>query len=213
MKSALPDAEPAEIVREYGPFPGAPCIHGVTYDGRSIWFAAGEKLIAVSPDSGERVRSIDVPAKAGSAFDGRYIYQLADGFIQTIDPENGTIIARIASPAEASSGLAWAEGYLWIGDHNAGKVHQVEPATGTIVRTLSSDRFVTGVTWVQGELWHGAAKKDAPTELRRIDSQTGSVRRRLELPAGESISGIESDGADTLYCGGGDSGKLRAVRR
>jgi outer membrane protein assembly factor BamB len=209
----LPDSEPAEIVREYGPFPDAPHVHGVTYDGRSIWFAAGAQLIAIAPDSGERVRALAVPAKAGSAFDGRHLYQLADGFIQTIDPGTGEIIARVASPAEASSGLAWAEGYLWIGDHNTGKVHQVEPATGAIVRTLSSDRFVTGVTWVQGELWHGASKKDAPTELRQIDPATGSVRRRLEMPAGAYISGVESDGADVMYCGGGVTGKLRAVRR
>lgn len=213
MKSPLPGAEPAEIVREYGPFPDAPHVHGVTFDGRAIWFAAGQKLIAIAPESGERVRELNVPARAGSAFDGQHIYQLADGFIQTIDPASGEILARVKAPAEAPSGLAWAEGYLWVGDHNAGRVHQVEPKTGAIVRSLASDRFVTGVTWVQGELWHGATQKDAPTELRQIDPESGSVRRRLEMPAGEYVSGIESDGGDVIYCGGGVSGKLRAVRR
>jgi hypothetical protein len=213
MTDALPEVEPAEIVREYGPFPDAPHVNGVTFDGRSIWIATGQQLIAIAPDSGQRVRAIDVPAKAGSAFDGRYLYQIADGFILTIDPERGQIIARIAAPAEAPSGMAWAEGYLWIGDHRAGKVHQVEPASGVIVRTLCSDRFVTGVTWAQGELWHGATQEGSTSELRQIDPESGSVRRRLALPAGELLSGIESDGGDLIYCGGSRSGKLRAVRR
>jgi hypothetical protein len=27
----------AKIVREYGPFPGADRVHGVTYDGEHVW--------------------------------------------------------------------------------------------------------------------------------------------------------------------------------
>ena len=36
----------AEILREYGPFPGVGHVHGVTFDGRHVWFASGEKLNA-----------------------------------------------------------------------------------------------------------------------------------------------------------------------
>ena len=35
----------------------------------------------------------------------------------------------------------------------------------------------------------------------------------LTMPAGALISGLESDGADRFLCGGGQSGKVRAVRR
>ena len=37
-------ARAAEIVREYGPFPGLDHVHGVTYDGQHVWFAAGDTL-------------------------------------------------------------------------------------------------------------------------------------------------------------------------
>jgi hypothetical protein len=33
------------------------------------------------------------------------------------------------------------------------------------------------------------------------------------MPPGVSVSGLESDGGDQLFCGGGSSGKVRAVRR
>jgi len=52
----------AEIIREYGPFPGVEKVNGVTYDGRHAWFASGDKLNALDPESGTTVRSIDVAA-------------------------------------------------------------------------------------------------------------------------------------------------------
>ena len=41
----------AEIVHEYGPFPGTERVHGVSYDGQRVWFASGDKLNAFDPDS------------------------------------------------------------------------------------------------------------------------------------------------------------------
>jgi glutamine cyclotransferase len=207
-----PQPEPADVVREYGPYPDAPEVHGVSYDGQSIWFASGEALHAISPSSGQLQRSLSVPARAGTAFDGRYLYQLAGSVIQKIDPETGRVLAKLPAPAQNLSGMAWAEGYLWIGEYPARTIHQVDPETGAIVRSLQSDRYVTGVTWAQGELWHGTMQ-DSQSELRQIDPQDGRVLRRLALPAGALVSGLESDGADTLYCGGASSGKIRAVRR
>jgi glutamine cyclotransferase len=67
----------AEIIREYGPFPGVDRVNGVTYDGHRIWFAAGESLQAVDPKSGATLRSIEVAADAGTAFDGQHLYQIA----------------------------------------------------------------------------------------------------------------------------------------
>ena len=83
---------------------------------------------------------------------------------------------------------------------------------GAILRTIESNRFVTGVTWVEGELWHGTWEGDE-SELRRLDPATGEVLDRLEMPPGAGVSGLESDGGDRLFCGGGPSGKVRAVRR
>lgn len=204
----------AEIIKEFGPFPGAPGVHGVTYDGKVVWWAAGAKLNALDPASGEILRFLEVPAQAGTAFDGRHIYQIAGGRIQKIDPETGEVEATIPAPsADDNSGLAWAEGSLWIGQADAGKIHQLDPRTGAILRTIASDRFVTGVTWVDGELWHGTWEDDDESDLRRIDPQTGEVLECLAMPPGAGVSGLESDGHDRFFCGGGNSGKLRVVRR
>src|SRR5262245_47430511 len=200
----------AEVVREYG-FPGVDHVHGVTYDGQHVWFATGDKLNAFDPASGKLLRSIDVAAHAGTAFDGRHLFQLAEDRIQKIDPKTGRVLATIPAPG-GGSGLAWAEGALWVGQYRDRKIYQIDPATGAILRTIPSNRFVTGVTSGDGELWHGTWEADA-SELRRIDPRTGEVLETLEMPPGVNVSGLESNGGDLFFCGGGGTGKVRAVRR
>ncbi|MEO6236943.1 MAG: glutamine cyclotransferase [Vicinamibacterales bacterium] len=203
----------ADIVREYGPFPGVEHVHGVTYDGQDIWFAAGDTLNVLDPATGKMLRSIEVAAHAGTAFDGQHLFQLAEDRIQKIDPKTGCVIATIPAPGGGGdSGLAWAEGTLWVGQYRDRKIHQVDPETGAILRTIESNRFVTGVTWVEGELWHGTWEGDE-SDVRRVDPQTGEVLERLEMPPGVSVSGLESDGRDQFFCGGGRSGRVRTVRR
>src|SRR3982750_1322330 len=202
----------AEIVREYGPFPGGDQVGGVSYDGRYVWFAGGDTPNAVDPATGERVRTIDVAAHAGTAFDGKHLFQIADDRIQKIDAKTGRVLATIPAPVSGGSGLAWAEGFLWVGQHRERKIHQIDPETGAILRTIESKRFVTGVTWLDGELWHGTWEGDE-SDLRRVDPRTGEVLETLEMPPGVGVSGLESDGADQFFCGGGKSGKVRAVRR
>jgi len=203
----------AEIVREYGPFRGADRVHGVTHDGQNVWFASGDRLNALDPASGKTLRSIDVAADAGTAFDGQHLFQLAGDRIQKIDPRTGRVLATIPAPGGGGdSGLTWAEGTLWVGQYRDRKIYQIDPRTGAILRTIESNRFVTGVTWIDGELWHGTWEGDE-SELRRVDPRTGEVLERLEMPPGVGVSGLESDGADLFFCGGGGSGKVRAVRR
>jgi glutamine cyclotransferase len=203
----------AEVVREYGPFPGVDQVHGVTYDGRHVWFAAGDALHALDPASGMTRRSIDVAARAGTAFDGRHLFQIAEDRIHKIDPETGAVLATIPAPGGGGhSGLAWAEGTLWVGQYRERKIHQIDPETGAILRTLESNRFVTGVTWIDGELWHATWESDE-SDLRRVDPRTGDVLERLEMPAGVGVSGLESDGGEGFFCGGGNSGRVRSVRR
>ena len=203
----------AEIVREYGPFDGAERIHGVTHDGRRVWAATGAKLVAFDPESGELARTLDRAGDAGTAFDGKYLYQIAEARIDKIDPATGKVLTSIPAPGHGKdSGLTWAEGSLWVGQYRDRKIHQVDPETGAILRTIESNRFVTGVTWVDGELWHGTWEGEQ-SEIRRINPQNGAVLARLEMPHGVGVSGMESDGADLFYCGGGASGKVRAVRR
>lgn len=203
----------AEIVREYGPFFGADTIHGVTHDGQRVWAATGAKLVGFDPASGETTRSLDVACDAGTAFDGTHLYQIAEARIDKIDPATGKVLASIPAPGHGSdSGLTWAEGSLWVGQYRDRRIHQINPETGAVIRTIESNRFVTGVTWVDGELWHGTWEAEE-SELRRIDPASGAVLTRLEMPAGVGVSGLESDGADLFYCGGGPSGKVRAVRR
>jgi len=203
----------AEIVREYGPFPGVEQVNGVTYDGQNVWFSTGQKLTALDPESGKTVRSLDVVAHAGTAFDGKHLFQIAEDRIQKIDPKSGRVLATIPAPGGGGdSGLAWAEGSLWVGEYRARKIHQIDPETGQILRTIESNRFVTGVTWVDGELWHGTWEGDE-SDLRRVDPRTGEVLEKLEMPPGVFVSGLESDGGDRFFCGGAKSGKVRAVRR
>ncbi|WP_097459949.1 Vgb family protein [Mangrovitalea sediminis] len=202
----------ANVVSELGPYTGINAVHGVTYDGQRIWFATGEKLSAIDPATGQALDSIDVPAQAGTAFDGRHLYQIWEDRIQKIDPTSGRVINTIPAPGGSSSGMAWAEGSLWVGQYRDRKIHQVDPQTGAILRTIESNRFVTGVTWVDGELWHGTWE-DEQSELRRIDPQSGEVLESLEMPTGMGVSGLESDGGDRFFCGGGNSGKVRVVRR
>jgi DNA-binding beta-propeller fold protein YncE len=206
-------ARAAEIVREYGPFAGASQIHGVTHDGRRVWAATDHGLVAFDPGSGEVAHTLDRASDAGTAFDGRYLYQIAEARIDKIDPASGDVVASIPAPGQGrDSGLAWAEGRLWVGQYRDRRIHQIDPATGAVIRTIESNRFVTGVTWVDGELWHGTWEGDE-SDIRRIDPESGAVLERLELPQGIGVSGLESDGADLFFAGGGPSGKVRAVRR
>ena len=203
----------AEILREYGPFANVEAVHGVTFDGQHVWFASGDRLNALDPTNGNVVRAIEVPAHAGTAFDGRHLFQIAEKRIQKIDPRTGDVVATIPAPGNGGdSGLAWAEGALWVGEYRARKIHQIDPDTGKILRSIESNRFVTGVTWVDGELWHGTWEGDE-SDIRRIDPKTGETLEVLALPAGTGVSGLESDGGDRLFAGGGRSGKVRAIRR
>jgi len=68
------------------------------------------------------------------------------------------------------------------------------------------------VSWVDGDLWHCTWEAEQG-DIRRIVPASGEVLERLELPPGIAVSGMESDGAGLFYCGGGSSGKVRAVRR
>jgi glutamine cyclotransferase len=206
-------SQPAEVLREYGPFPGVERVNGVTHDGRQVWVASGAQLCAIDPHNGELLRSIDVASHAGTAFDGQHLFQIAEDRIQKVDPKSGRVLATIPAPGGGGdSGLAWAEGTLWVGEYRARRIHQVDPQTGAVLRTIESNRFVTGVTWVDGELWHATWEGDQ-SELRRLDPRTGKVLQSLEMPTGTGVSGLESDGADQFFCGGGSSGKVRVVRR
>lgn len=201
----------AEILDEH--VTGSNQVHGVTFDGENVWCATGGELVALDPESGRRERALAVPSDAGTAFDGKHLYQIAGTEILKLDPKSGDVVGRIPAPGKGEdSGMAWAEGSLWVGQYRARKIHQIDPNTGNILRTLESNRFVTGVSWVDGELWHGTLE-DERSELRRIDPTSGSVEESVELPPGVAVTGLDSNGSDRFYCGGGTSGKLREVRR
>ncbi|WP_345815870.1 glutamine cyclotransferase [Paraburkholderia sp. PREW-6R] len=203
----------AEIINEYGPFEGIEKVHGVTYDGRHVWLAGGDRLTELDPANGKTLRSLDIAAHAGTAFDGQHLFQIAEDRILKIDPQTGAILATIPAPGGgADSGLTWAEGTLWVGQYQARTIVQIDPHTGEVLRTIASNRFVTGVTWVDGELWHGTWENEQ-SELRRVDPRTGKVQESLDMPEGVGVSGLESDGDERFFCGGGHSGKLRVVRR
>jgi outer membrane protein assembly factor BamB len=203
----------AEVLREYGPFPDADNVAGVTFDGSLAWFAAGPHLQSFDPDTGAPGERLPVAADAGTAFDGRHFFQLTAGVIQKLDAKSGKLLGTIPAPGKGKdSGLAWAEGMLWVGQYRDRKILGIDPNTGEVLRTIESDRFVTGVSWVDGELWHGTWEEDQ-SELRRVDPETSAVLERAKMPPNTIISGLESDGKDSFFCGGGSSGKVRRVRR
>ncbi len=200
------------IHQELGPFKGAKKALGVSVAGDAIWYATGDSIVSLNPSEGTPRQRLDVKADAGTAFDGTYLYQLTDATIQKIDPETGEVLSRIPAPAEGrDSGMAWAEGSLWVGEYRAGKIHRIDPKTGKVLAVIHSDRFVTGVAWHQGELWHGAHHGER-SELCRIE-QDGRVQERLRLPEGITVAGVDIDAHGHFLCGGGDSGKIRIVKR
>ncbi|MCD9088066.1 glutaminyl-peptide cyclotransferase [Stenotrophomonas sp. SY1] len=209
---AATKVRPADVLREYGPFAGSDRVNGVSFDGQNVWAATGAALVAFDPRDGEAVRTLALACDAGTAFDGTHLYQIAEARIDKIDPRSGEVLSSIPAPgAGADSGMAWAEGSLWVGQYRERKIHQIDPANGAILRTIESDRFVTGVTWVDGELWHATGEGDE-SDIRHIDPETGAVLERLQMPAGISVSGLEADGGDLFYCGGGRSGRVYAVK-
>lgn len=76
-----------------------------------------------------------------------------------------------------------------------------------MIRTIESNRFVTGVSWVDGALWHATWGEDG-SDLRRINPGTGEVLDVRAMPKRTGISGLEFDGAERFFCGGGKSGKM-----
>lgn len=200
----------AEIVREYVPL-DEERIHGVTFDGKRVWFARDNELVAFDPEKEQVVRRYAIQgANAGTAFDGEHLYQIAQGEILVIQPEDGRIVRRFPAPGKGQdSGLAWADGHLWVGQCYGSKIHKVDARTGVLVKTLTSDRFVTGVSCVGGALWHGASEDGKPCELRRLATD-GTVEEVLTVPV-KSIAGVERTGDGSFWCAG-EKGRLRWVR-
>lgn len=198
----------AEIVREYDV---AENVHGVTFDGERVWFASDEGLAAFDPATGAPQKKLAMKAPAGTAFDGRHLYQVTPEAILRLDPETGKELGRVPSPGEDAAGLTWAEGSLWVSLYRGKKILRIDPKTGAVQKTIASNRNVTGVTFVDAELWHGTWEGDE-SDIRRVDIETGEVRETIEMPAGVGVSGLEHDGRETFFCGGGKSGKVRAVR-
>ncbi len=113
------------------------------------------------------------------------MFQIAEAPIRKIDPETGEVLATIPAPGDCDdSGLAWVEGSLWVGQHRGRKIHRVDRATGTVLSTIETDRFVTGVV---GNFWHGPWE-DGGCDIRRIDPATGNVLEIVDMPAGAASS-------------------------
>ncbi len=207
-----PRLEDAEVAREFVPFAGRGHIHGVTFDGKHVWFARNDEVVAFDPESEQVVRRLPLPsADAGTAFDGENLYQLAKGEVVVIDPKDGRVVRKLGAPVGGlASGMAWADGYLFIGQFRESRIHKVDARTGEVVKTLASDRYVTGVSCVDGALWHGASFDDKPSELRRVAAD-GTLEERLRVPV-HAISGVEGTREGRFWCGG-EKGTLRLVRR
>jgi len=211
MTTSTTKAKPmAQVIREYVPFEDG-SVHGVTFDGSLVWFARNDELVGFDPKTEKVVRRHAVPAAgAGTAFDGENLYQLAGTEIVVVSPSDGRVIRKMPSPASGqNSGMAFADGHLWIGQYRDSRILKVDPRTGEVVKTLSSDRFVTGVSCVDGALWHGSVEPGTPPELRKLAAD-GTVEECFTVDV-EMISGVESDGHGAFWCGG-EKGRLRLIK-
>lgn len=200
----------ATIAREYIPVDEGR-IHGVTWDGKRVWLCLDEELVAFDPETERVVKRHAIPrAKAGTAFDGTNLYQLAYDEILVVEPESGRVVRKLPAPGKGEgSGMAWSDGFLWIGQYFGGKIHKIDANTGEIVKTLVSDRFVTGVSFVAEALWHGTMQDGKPTELRRL-APDGTVEEVLAVPS-TRLAGVEADGTGGFWCAG-ENGRLLLVR-
>src|ERR1700680_2967371 len=73
-------------------------------------------------------------------------------------------------PAAVTRGSRGPKGRSGGGQYEDRKIYQVDPQTGAILRPIETSRFVTGVTWIDGELCHGTWEGDE-SDLRRVDPQ------------------------------------------
>ncbi len=201
----------AEILREYGPFPGVDQVAGVTFDGQHVWFASGDRLNALDPASGKTVRAIDVAAHAGTAFDGRHLFQLAEDRIQKIDPETGRVLATIPAPGGGDpGGMAWAEGSLWVGQYRDRKIHQIDPRPG---RSSAPSRPAASSPGSPGSM---ASSGTAPGKVTRRCAADRSADGR-EFWSGSrcrpawACRGSSPMAVTRFYCSGGNSGKVRSA--
>jgi hypothetical protein len=86
------------------------------------------------------------------------------------------VALRHYPPALALGGIAMAllgeltraKGLLRSADR---KIHQIDPETGAVLRTIESDRFA----WVDGEVWRGTWQDEA-SDVRRIDPDAERAR-------------------------------------
>jgi len=184
----------AEILREYGPFPGVEHVAGVTYDGQHVWFASGDKLNALDPKSGEKVRAFDVAAHAGTAFDGHHLFQLSGDRIQKIDPNTGRVISTIPAPGAPDLGSPGPKGRSgW------GIPEPEDPSNRSRYRGGSSHHRIQPLRHRS----HLGRRRALARHVRRRRErntarrpQTGEVLEKLDMPPGVSVSGLESDGGD-----------------
>ena len=155
MHETISSRDPSRVRTLSGRRPGA---RRDRIDGQHVWFASGDKLNAFDPASGKTVRSIDVAAHAGTAFDGQHLFQIAEDRIQKIDPKTGR---RACAPSRRPAAAATRGSPGPKARSGSGQYRRPEDPSdrsakpGAILRTIESNRFVTGVTWVDGELWHG----------------------------------------------------------
>ena len=209
----------AAVVRTLKPA-GVSRAFGVTWDGERVWIVDGAlgRLVSMDPKTGAlRDEFPTMHADAGVAHDGEYLWMLADTEILKLDPNGGRILGRLTVPEGLNaSGLAWAAGALWVGDMRGRRIAKLDAETGEVLRELSSDRFVTGVTFAGEELGHGSREGEEDErdyQIRRVDPETGEVLEVLDLPVGMACAGLAADGDRGFFCGDCDTGEIRLVSR
>ena len=178
-----------------------------------VWFAAGDKLNALDPASGNTVRSIDVAAPCRHRV--RRPAPVPDR--RRPHPQDRSAHrprARAPSlPPAAAATRGWPGPKARSGSASTASAR----STRSIPRPARSCAPSSPTASSPASRGSTASCGTAPGKATRANCAlipaTGEVLERLEMPAGVGVSGLESDGGDRFFCGGGPSGRLRTVRR
>ena len=144
----------------------------------------------------------------GVTHDGTHVWAATGERLLGIEPGSGSIARTLAVACDAGSAFDGT----WLYQVAEARIDKIDPATGAVVASIPAPGHGgdSGLAWAEGSLWVGQYRE---RRIHRIDPATGAVLERLAMPPGIGVSGLESDGGGLFYCGGGTSGKVRAVRR
>lgn len=178
-----------EATVETFPAPSEEGPSGLAFLSGRLWIAQDGTLYELDRKDGEVLRKFEISRHVRDlCTDGKRLYAMEYGWtagdpIHVIDPATGKAVRRIVTEAnrknrsKGAMGIAWKGGKLYVLAGMRGLLHEIDPETGEVTRTLKS-----GKTWLTGLGFDGthflAGSRDA---LHWLDGKTGRAVRSVKL--------------------------------